>query len=161
MSDGNSAPPSEAVAAARSYARVADGAEDMLLAGMTATAIALAEAFLGQALLVRGFADTVAADGRWQPLAMAPVVSIDSIDLPLGEYATDIGADGRGWVRARSGSPVRVAYVAGLAMDWGHVPAPIAQGVAMLAAHLFDAGEGAAPPAAVSALWRPWRRMRL
>jgi hypothetical protein len=27
--------------------------------------------------------------------------------------------------------------------------------------HAARGGEGAAPPAVVSALWRPWRRMRL
>ncbi|MEG3172908.1 head-tail connector protein [Sphingomonas sp. ZB1N12] len=46
--------------------------------------------------------------------------------------------------------------------DWDTVPAPIAQGVAMLVAHLFDHRESdVAPPAAVAALWRPYRRMRL
>ena len=45
---------------------------------------------------------------------------------------------------------------------WDAVPAPVAQGVAMLAAHLFDHRESdALPPAAVAALWRPYRRMRL
>ena len=41
---------------------------------------------------------------------------------------------------------------------------PIRQGVIRLAAHLFthrDAADEGAPPAAVAALWRPWRRMRL
>ena len=48
------------------------------------------------------------------------------------------------------------------AATWDAVPAPIAQGVAMLVAHLFDArGGDAAPPAAVAALWRPWRQVRL
>ena len=57
-----------------------------------------------------------------------------------------------------------VARVAGdgAAESWDAVPAPVAQGVAMLAAHLFDHRESdALPPAAVAALWRPYRRMRL
>ncbi len=46
--------------------------------------------------------------------------------------------------------------------DWVSVPAPIALGVTMLVAHLFDHRESdVAPPAAVAALWRPYRRMRL
>ena len=50
----------------------------------------------------------------------------------------------------------------GAAESWDAVPAPVAQGVAMLAAHLFDHRESdALPPAAVAALWRPYRRMRL
>ena len=57
-----------------------------------------------------------------------------------------------------------VARVAGdgAAESWDAVPAPVVQGVAMLAAHLFDHRESdALPPAAVAALWRPYRRMRL
>ena len=39
---------------------------------------------------------------------------------------------------------------------------PWATGVVLLTAHLFDhRGGESAPPAAVTALWRPWRRMRL
>ena len=48
------------------------------------------------------------------------------------------------------------------AQDWASVPAPIAHGVTMLVAHLFDHRESdVAPPAAVAALWRPYRWMRL
>jgi len=85
--------------------------------------------------------------------------------LAVGAYAVDIDADGVGWVRvlaAGSAGRVAVAYSAGLAMSFEAVPAPIAQGVAMLVAHLFDHRESdVAPPAAVAALWRPYRRMRL
>ncbi|TXC72160.1 phage gp6-like head-tail connector protein [Sphingomonas ginsenosidivorax] len=45
---------------------------------------------------------------------------------------------------------------------WDAVPAPIALGVAMLVAHLFEArGGDAAPPEGVAALWRPYRQVRL
>ncbi|QDX27374.1 phage gp6-like head-tail connector protein [Sphingomonas suaedae] len=55
---------------------------------------------------------------------------------------------------------VAVSYEAGLADNWAGLPPPVAQGVVLLAAHLFEA-RGAQPPAVVTALWRPWRRMRL
>jgi uncharacterized phiE125 gp8 family phage protein len=169
MDDGESTPPGDAVAAAKAYARVAGDGEDALLAGMTATAIALAEAFIGTTLMVRACEQTVPGDGAWHRLATAPVTAIrppvlavDGAALAVDRYAADIGADGRGWVRIMAGNgAARVPYVAGLAPDWAGVPVPIAQGVAMLAAHLFAAGEGAVPPMAVSALWRPWRRVRL
>ncbi|MEG3163785.1 head-tail connector protein [Sphingomonas sp. PB2P19] len=46
--------------------------------------------------------------------------------------------------------------------SWAAVPAPIAQGVAMLVAYLFEArSDDGAPPAAVAALWRPYRQVRL
>lgn len=47
--------------------------------------------------------------------------------------------------------------------DWSALPEALRHGVIRLAAHLYRDGDGAAaaPPAAVAALWRPWRRMRL
>ena len=50
-----------------------------------------------------------------------------------------------------------------MAADQNGVPEPVRQGVLRLVAHLFASrdGDGGAPPAAVTALWRPYRRMRL
>ena len=74
--------------------------------------------------------------------------------------AVDIDADGVGWVKGVG--VMRVTFTAGLASGWAALPAPLRQGVAMLAAHLFTDRAGSAPvPAAVSALWRPFRTVRL
>jgi hypothetical protein len=56
-----------------------------------------------------------------------------------------------------------VSGTAGIADDENSVPEPIRQGVLRLVAHLFMSrdGEGGQPPAAVTALWRPYRRLRL
>jgi uncharacterized phiE125 gp8 family phage protein len=85
--------------------------------------------------------------------------------LPADSYAIDIDANGDGWVRvtaAGAAGRVRMTFAAGAAAGWGDLPPPIAQGVVLLAAHCLEARiEGAAPPAVVAALWRPWRRMRL
>jgi uncharacterized phiE125 gp8 family phage protein len=85
--------------------------------------------------------------------------------LPAGAYAVDIDAAGDGWVRVTGpggAKRVRVAYRAGLAAEENGVPEPLRQGIVRLAAHLYGArDQAAAPPAAVTALWRPWRRMRL
>ena len=50
-----------------------------------------------------------------------------------------------------------------MAQDENGVPEPIRQGVLRLVAYLFTSRDGAGgdPPAAVTALWRPYRRMRL
>ena len=51
-----------------------------------------------------------------------------------------------------------------LADDWGEVAAPLKEGIIRFAAHLYaDRGASALrePPAAVAALWRPWRELRL
>jgi hypothetical protein len=58
---------------------------------------------------------------------------------------------------------VRVTGTAGIADGENDVPEPIRQGVLRLVAHLFTDrdGDGGEPPAAVTALWRPYRRLRL
>jgi uncharacterized phiE125 gp8 family phage protein len=55
-----------------------------------------------------------------------------------------------------------VTFTAGLASDWDSLPITLRQGVVALAAHLFTDREGAVPvPAAVTALWRPFRHVAL
>jgi uncharacterized phiE125 gp8 family phage protein len=87
--------------------------------------------------------------------------------LPVASYAIDIDANGDGWVRVidpGAGKLVRVRYQAGVAADWDAVPEALAQGAVRLAAHLYsvrDEGRERMPPAAVSALWRPYRLMRI
>lgn len=171
--------PAAAIAAARDAAklhlRVSGASEDSLLDDYVSTALALCEAFTGQALIVRGWQAVVPAHAAWQRLGAAPVSAIESVEglgaagngfaLPAEAYAIDIDASGGGWVRGSAGiaaGRLRVGYAAGLAADWGSLPPPLAQGVVLLAAHLFEArASGGAPPAAVAALWRPWRRVRL
>lgn len=44
--------------------------------------------------------------------------------------------------------------------SWAAVPPPVAHGMVVLAAHLFEnRGRDDEPPAAVAALWRPYRRL--
>lgn len=53
---------------------------------------------------------------------------------------------------------------AALPGDWAAVPPALNEGIIRFAAHLYrerDAAGDAAPPAAVAALWRPWRELRL
>jgi uncharacterized phiE125 gp8 family phage protein len=58
---------------------------------------------------------------------------------------------------------VQVSGSAGMADHENGVPEPIRQGVLRLVSHLFTSrdGEGGEVPAAVTALWRPYRRMRI
>lgn len=143
--------------AARDHLRIAGTQEDAMIERLAASALALAEAFTGSALIVREYRITMPTSGEWRPLPVAPVRSIEARQ---GVLAIDIDHHGTGWVRMGARGEVR--FVAGLADDWAGVPAPVAQGVVVLVAHLFDTRErDRAPPAAVGALWRPWRRMRL
>jgi uncharacterized phiE125 gp8 family phage protein len=166
--------PVAAIAAARDAVRgelrIDGHGEDATIERMTAGALALCEAFTGQVLIVREWQVSLPVEGGWQLLGPVPVVSIDGVEdadgvaLAADAYAIDIDAGRRGWVRAMAAGSlrrVRVRLTAGLAAGWSDLPAPIAQGIVKMAAHLIEAREGAAPPAAVAALWRPWRRMRL
>ncbi len=74
---------------------------------------------------------------------------------------------GMGWSLALPPHPplrLTVHYTAGMAADWNGIPEPLRQGIVRLVSHLHahrDASDAGGPPAAVAALWRPWRRMRL
>ena len=154
-----------AIAAVKAALRIASDDEDDLIAAFAETALGLAEGFTGQVLIARTIGETIDAGG-WEAIGAMPVravtgvVNADGIALPVGDYAVDIDADGTGWVR--SSGRITVTFEAGACDDWGALPAPIRQGVTMLAAHLFDDRDGAKPvPAAVTALWRPFRAVRL
>jgi uncharacterized phiE125 gp8 family phage protein len=157
-----------AVAAVRAYLRVEGAAEQLVIEQAVAAAIAIGEAFTGCLFVRRSVEERVAATG-WAALAGQPVASIEAVlgadgaALSVEAYAVDIDAEARGWVRLTSGSGrVTVRYAAGLAAGWDALDAPLAQGVVLLAAHLYDRRDaGAQPPTAVAALWRPYRRVRL
>jgi uncharacterized phiE125 gp8 family phage protein len=161
---------------AQAYVRIETGEEEAVLAALIRTASALCEAFLNRIVIAREFVVDVPASGAWERLPMTPVRSIatvDSIDsdgaaapLAAGDYCIDIDSSGDGWVRSSGGAGnarLRVSGSAGIADSENEVPEPIRQGVLRLVAHLFTSrdGPGGDPPAAVTALWRPYRRLRL
>ena len=158
------------LAEAKAYLRLEHASDDAMLAGHVRTAMALCEAFTGQWLIVRSGAQRLAADTRWQRLSMLPVVTFIDVTgrdglLASTEYETDIDVSGAGWVRlAQPTMEAVVTMRAGLGDDWNGVPEPLRQGVTRLVAHLYshrDAADAGPPPAAVAAIWRPWRRLRL
>ena len=171
--------PAAAIAAAcadaGAYLRDGSALNEARIEPLAEAALALAEAFTGLALIAREHVATLAVGGGWVPLAAEPVRAITQVEgvpaegaafaLTVGAFAIDIDARGTGWVRVpRPGiaGRVRVTCTAGLASEWAELPAPIRQGVVLLIAHLADerSAQGE-PPAAVTALWRPWRRVRL
>lgn len=157
-----------AVAAVKDLLRIGSGAEDGLIGALVGEAFDLAERFTGQVLIERAVTERISADGNWRRLAATPVrvisgMSADGALLSADAFAVDIDGDGDGWVRV-NGAPrvVTVALVAGLASGWGELPSAMKGGIVRLAAFRFDARDGGeAAPAAVSALWRPYRRLRL
>lgn len=164
------------IAEAQAFARIETGEEEAVVAGLIRSASALCEAFINQMVISRPFDVDVPASGAWERLEPTPIRSISAVaaidgegmetPLPPTGYATDIDSSGDGWVRLLEPGDwrrVRVTGTAGMADEENGVPEPIRQGVLRLVAHLFTArdGNGGEPPAAVTALWRPYRRMRL
>lgn len=172
--------PPEAAGAAKGFLRVERSDEDGLIGSLAEAAAELCERFTGQALLARGFVETMTPSRAWQRLGRAPVRSILSVEavpadgpaepLASDRYAIDIDAHGDGWVRLTGAGEVRrirVGYEAGVAGSWADLPAALRHGILRLAAHFYTVrvAEGARAtepmPAAVAALWRPYRRLRL
>lgn len=161
----------------KAYLRVFGNDEDALIAGLVRSATELCEAFTRVTLVDRAIEETLPIRPTWTRLARAPVRTIAGVSilalsgaatpLPAEAYAIDIDAAGDGWVKlSRSAGAGRalVAYRAGLGADWSGVPEALRQGIVRMAAHLYahrDREDGRGPPAAVTALWLPYRRLRL
>jgi len=181
------APPALPVplAEVKAFLRIGTSDEDALLAGLVRGAAETCEAFTGRSLVARDVEETLPATSAWTRLGAAPVLAIDGVAaldrygaaaaLAPDAYAIDIDAAGDGWVRVLTpgeATRVLVSYSAGMARDAGRLPEALRHGIVRLAAHLYTyrdrdpgsgsgAGGGGGPPAAVAALWRPWRRLRL
>ncbi|MGQ0588580.1 MAG: head-tail connector protein [Sphingosinicella sp.] len=161
----------------KTYLRVGTSEEDALLVGLARSAAGLCESFTGRLLIARRIEEAVPASRQWRRLGAGPVRAIEAVaaldetgeaePLAAEAYAIDIDAAGEGWLRlaaARSEKRLRVTYLAGLASDANGVPEAVRQGIVRLTAHFYahrDRAEAAPPPAAVTALWRPWRRLTL
>lgn len=152
--------------------------DDAPLTALLRTALETCEAFTGLMPLACECEEMLPASSQWQCLATRPVGAITGVEgvlasgarvaLGLADYELDLDADGGGRVRilsASGASRVAVRFSTGLAADWSHLPEAIRHGVLRLAAHQHrerdSAGAAPLPPAAVAALWRPWRRLRL
>lgn len=173
--DEGFSPGAGALAEAKAYLRIDSEGEDALIGRLIGAAVAVCETFVGRMLVARGVAETVGSTGGWRRLRRTPVVSVTEVlevrdgvtlgPVPASDHAVDIDGDGDGWVRSggtyfTGGQALRVAYRAGMAAEWADVPVALRHGVMRLVAHLYaDRDADGAPPAAVAALWRPYRRM--
>lgn len=176
------APPAVASAALselKAWLGITVSGDDAELTTLLRTAFDVCEGFTGAMPLQSGCEEVLAASGEWQRLSARPVTAITALAalglsgsrtaLAATDYELDIAADGTGQVRLRrpiDQTRVVVTYAAGLASDWSSLPEALRHGLIRLAAHQHRVRDDESkapplPPAAVAALWRPWRLMRL
>jgi uncharacterized phiE125 gp8 family phage protein len=168
----------EALEDLRHWLAITTQRDDAELTALLRAALDACEGFTRVLPLETSCEEVLAPSYEWMRLATAPVVAITGVEtlasdgsrtvLPVDAYLLDITADGCGRVRLLkpvAESRLVVGFVAGLAPDWPSLPDGLRHGVLRLAAHSYrerDNGEAKpSPPAAVAALWQPWRRMRL
>ena len=162
---------------ARSWLRMGATIDDAVVAGLIRAATNICEAFIGKWLVAREGKEILPLTGgdTVHP-GVRPIMAIDAVtllfpdgtDVPLGEGGYRPFIDRDGTARVTIGDTggavqVEVAYRAGMAEGVNGIPEAIRQGILRMVQHLNDARDdaGAAPPAAIAALWQPWRRLTL
>lgn len=168
------------VATMRDWLRLGAGdAEDELLAVLIGAAAGLCEAFTGRWLMVRAgeWRGRLWAGGRGACLPVVPVVAVDAVSMRVGgvetrldaaDYGVVIDRDGAATLRLLRGFGICdlvVRYRAGMAETQAALPDALRHGVIRMVQHLYETRDAAAgagmPPAAVAALWQPWRMVML
>lgn len=170
-----------ALAELKHWLAITNSQDDAALEALLRSALETCEAFTGTLPLAATIEEVHSATCEWQGLYASPVHAITSVEaiatdgirtaLAVSDYEIDITGDQRGIVRLRHAGVIRrvaVRFLAGLVPEWAALPDGLRHGVLRLAAHNYRTREadakvdgGPNPPAAVAALWRPWRRMRL
>ncbi|MEL6530890.1 MAG: hypothetical protein AAGK01_01115 [Pseudomonadota bacterium] len=151
--------------------------EDQLLIELLAASLATCEAFIGQAPLEQTVEERVSVkQGRYcltsrpaRLLLNAELISQTGLRSSLSGQGHGFELNHEGVAIADlkfdlDGQAVAVQLLVGLASDWPDIPKALRQGIIRLAAHHYrdrDYNSGSQPPASVTALWRPWRTMRL
>jgi uncharacterized phiE125 gp8 family phage protein len=168
----------EALDALKEWLAITTPREDAALTALLKAALETCEAFTGLMPLAAECEEVLPASATWRALTTRPVHAVTGVEgipaegarfaLEAEAYAIELDADGGAMVRVLQwGAAERVAvrFTAGLAAEWADLPDGLRHGVLRLAAHHYrqreSDGPQAMPPAAVAALWRPWRRMRL
>ncbi|NOC44319.1 head-tail connector protein [Ruegeria sp. HKCCD7559] len=134
-----------------------DDVQNEVLKGFLRAAIAAIEARTGTVLITRDFSWSL---HRWRDpsgevLPVAPVVSVQAVTLTdkqgvetVEDAATyrlehdsqrpRIRPLGFSLPAIETGGSVKISFVAGMAQDWGGLPADLGQAVLLLAAHYYE-----------------------
>ncbi|MEX0364629.1 MAG: head-tail connector protein [Ruegeria sp.] len=134
-----------------------DNVQDEVLKSFLRAAIAAIEARTGKVLIARAFSWSLNGwrDRGGEVLPVAPVTGIDAVTLADAEGAEAVVGAGvyrlepdsqRPRLRPAgvslpamaAGGSVKIAFTAGMAADWGGLPADLGQAVLLLAAHYYE-----------------------
>ena len=134
-----------------------DSVQDEVLKGFLRAAIAAIEARTGKVLIERAFSWDLNGwrDRTAEVLPVAPVTVVDAATVtdaagaerviaPV-EYRLEadsqrprLRASGSALPAIAPGGSVKIAFTAGMAADWGSLPADLGQAVLLLAAHYYE-----------------------
>jgi uncharacterized phiE125 gp8 family phage protein len=176
------------VSEAKAHLRLDGTAEDILVASLILTSRLHVEAALGVALITQGWRLTL---DRWPEdgvvrFPLRPVQSVASVTvfatdatpavIPPEDYLLDgqalrprlIARGGRWPPPGQFANGIEIAFSAGIGGAAADVPQPIRHAILLLVAHWYEhrdplevGSTGAAIPAAVSDLLKPYREVRL
>ena len=134
-----------------------DSLQDEVLKGFLRAAIAAIEARTGKVLITRAFSWDLNGwrDAAGEVLPVAPVTAISAVTV-TDATGTDTVVDSGRYRLAQdsqrprlrpagaslptipTGGSVKIAFTAGMAADWGALPADLGQAVLLLAAHYYE-----------------------
>ncbi len=158
--------------------------QDEVLKGFLRAAIAAIEARTGKVLIERDFSWSLKGwrDPAGEVLPVAPVGSIGAVTLTdaagaetvLDAAAYRLESDsqrprlrpaGMALPMVRTGGSAKIAFTAGMAIDWGGLPADLGQALLLLAAHYYEYRDATAlsagcMPFGVTSLIQRYRTVR-
>ncbi|MEM6475407.1 MAG: hypothetical protein AAF687_04505 [Pseudomonadota bacterium] len=166
-----------ALADLKNWLGISRSGEDALLVDLLGASLAMCEAFTNQTPLQQIVEEQVPAiAGRYcltsrpfRSLIQAELVGPDAMRTAINQQSFEAGPDLSGTAQVTiktdlDGQAVAVQAQVGIATDWAALPKALKQGIIRLAAHYYrdrDTENASQPPASVTALWRPWRTLRL
>jgi uncharacterized phiE125 gp8 family phage protein len=134
-----------------------DSVQDEVLKGFLRAAIAAIEARTGKVLIERDFSWSLNGwrEAAGEVLPVAPIMVIRAVtvtnaagvDSPVDSGRFRLTADsqrprlrpvGAALPAIPTGGSVKIAFAAGMAADWGGLPADLGQAVLLLAAHYYE-----------------------
>jgi len=167
-----------ALAELKDWLAITTSREDAALTRLLNASLETCNAFTRQVAIESTFEEIHDVSSGWQLLGLCPVRAITQVEavatdgsrapLATDQYLIDINAAATGRFRlvgVITATRLAVRYEAGSSPDWASLNSSLRHGILRLAAHHFRAREAdigdPLPPAAVAALWQPFRRLRL